>query len=163
MPEAPNRQFESTTSLLMKFFSYKTTAGGTILLSVIFIVLANLMLASNYLPIHDAIEWHGVFHYFYNAVERGVMPYWNPYSQTGTPFFNNFLLGCIASLTIALELFRRCRGIWEAWRRKWYSPCYIAYESSKEKVKFIRERTTAFSHFTRNGSKDGRKRIPSHL
>lgn len=56
----------------------------------IFLVMAAASLVSGYLPTHDAIEFHGLSHYFYRAFERGVVPYWNPYSQTGTPFFNNY-------------------------------------------------------------------------
>ncbi len=61
-----------------------------LLLGGIFIALAGIFILTGFTPKHDAMGWHGAFHYFYTSVERGVMPYWNPYSQTGTPFFNNF-------------------------------------------------------------------------
>ncbi len=36
---------------------------------------------------HDAISWHGAYHFYYSQIGKGIIPYWNPYSQTGTPFF----------------------------------------------------------------------------
>ncbi len=57
---------------------------------LLFIFMAATSLLTGYLPTHDAIEFHGLSHYFYTSLERGVIPYWNPYSQTGTPFFNNY-------------------------------------------------------------------------
>lgn len=46
-----------------------------------------LYLLNGFSPTHDAISWQGAYHFYYSQVEKGIMPYWNPYSQTGTPFF----------------------------------------------------------------------------
>lgn len=57
------------------------------IIASIFISIAGFFIITGYAPVHDAISWHGIFHYFYNSVEKGILPYWNPYSQTGTPFY----------------------------------------------------------------------------
>jgi hypothetical protein len=48
---------------------------------------AVLYFMKGFSPTHDAISWQGAYHYFYSQIQNGIMPYWNPYSQTGTPFF----------------------------------------------------------------------------
>lgn len=70
---------------IRKFFLCPPVIIGEICLG-----LASFCILSGYLPTHDAINLHGGYHYFYNSIGKGVIPYWNPYSQTGTPFFINF-------------------------------------------------------------------------
>ncbi len=61
-----------------------------VLITVQFTFLTIILIVNGYTPIHDAILWSGVFHYYYDALGSGVLPLWNPYSQTGTPFYINY-------------------------------------------------------------------------
>ncbi len=97
-----NRKSESTSRMT----SYKRTvitidvqkleAGVRSLLSgprpivLVFACLAAFFIGKHYTPIHDAADWVGTFHYFYASIEKGVIPLWNPYSQTGTPFYTYY-------------------------------------------------------------------------
>ncbi len=56
----------------------------------LFIAVVSVCLFTGFLPTHDVIAWYGMNHYFYHSLEQGIIPYWNPYSQTGTPFFQYF-------------------------------------------------------------------------
>jgi len=38
---------------------------------------------------HDSLVWFGTFHYYIENIKNGVFPYWDPYSLTGTPFYQN--------------------------------------------------------------------------
>jgi hypothetical protein len=64
-----------------------------IVLGVIFILVGSFWISTGYQPSHDVIEVHGLSHYFYSSIARGIIPYWNPYTQTGTPFFPYFQAG----------------------------------------------------------------------
>ncbi|OHD69333.1 MAG: hypothetical protein A2W19_05330 [Spirochaetes bacterium RBG_16_49_21] len=63
---------------------------GSLIIALPLIFLSAFMIISGYGPVHDAMNWHGVSHYFYTSVADGRFPYWNPYSQAGTPFYNYF-------------------------------------------------------------------------
>jgi len=65
-------------------------AGGSMILAIPFMMITIVFNATGYGPVHDAINWQGVFHYFYSSVAGGTIPYWNPYSQGGTPFYVYF-------------------------------------------------------------------------
>lgn len=56
----------------------------------IFSGLAAFFIMTGVTPNHDAMEWAGASHYFYSSVAKGVIPFWNPYSQCGTPFYPYF-------------------------------------------------------------------------
>jgi hypothetical protein len=58
-----------------------------LVLFLIFILFLIIFLVNGLTPTHDAISWQGAYHFFYSQIEKGIIPYWNPYSQTGTPFF----------------------------------------------------------------------------
>jgi hypothetical protein len=64
--------------------------GPIAVISTIFMFMAAVHLLTGITPNHDSMEWEGASHYFYTCVGNGVFPYWNPYSQTGTPFFINY-------------------------------------------------------------------------
>ncbi len=81
-----------------------------VIIAFTFISISGFFIMTGYAPTHDAISWHGIFHYFYNSIEKGIFPYWNPYSQTGTPFYaycqpfgllepSNFLFVLIQKIT----------------------------------------------------------------
>ena len=72
---------------------YKSQMFAHIVLGVIFILVGSFWILTGYQPSHDVIEVHGLSHYFYSSIARGVIPYWNPYTQTGTPFFPYFQAG----------------------------------------------------------------------
>lgn len=50
---------------------------------VVMVVLFTLNLHAT----HDTINWLPFFDYYYSTVATGEFPFWNPYSQLGTPFF----------------------------------------------------------------------------
>ena len=66
---------------------FNSLLSAHLIIASIFIFVAGFFILSGYGPIHDAISWHGTSHYFYSSIEKGIFPYWNPYSQTGTPFY----------------------------------------------------------------------------
>jgi len=74
-------------SRVKQLLSFNQTLSAHIIIASIFIFVAGFFILTGYGPIHDAISWHGTFHYFYSSIEKGIFPYWNPYSQTGTPFY----------------------------------------------------------------------------
>ena len=41
-----------------------------LIIASIFTFLAGFFIITGYAPVHDAISWHGIFHYFYNSVEK---------------------------------------------------------------------------------------------
>lgn len=69
------------------FFDFNNLIFAHIIIAAIFIALACFYILTGFTPIHDAISWHGIYHYFYTSIEKGIFPFWNPYSQTGTPFY----------------------------------------------------------------------------
>lgn len=82
-----------------------------IIIGVLFFAVTGCCLFTGLLPTHDAIQWHGASHYFYSSVERGILPYWNHYSQTGTPFFNNFQsFGLLIPSQFMCILFQKLTG-----------------------------------------------------
>jgi len=72
---------------------YKSQLFAPIVLGVIFMIVGSVWIVTGYQPSHDVIEVHGLSHYFYSSIARGIIPYWNPYTQTGTPFFPYFQAG----------------------------------------------------------------------
>ena len=82
---------------------------GVIVLALIFMVLASALILSGWHPIHDSVNWFPFFDYFQSSIASGTIPLWNPYSQLGMPFFQNFqtlaLLEPSTLLTAALYLF----------------------------------------------------------
>ena len=88
--------------------SCETSFWPNIIIGTMFLGLAGFCILTGFTPIHDAIGWHGAFHYFYTSIEREVIPYWNPYSQTGTPFFNYFQsFGLLLPLQFPWILFQK--------------------------------------------------------
>lgn len=75
---------------MQKLFDINRPLTAYVVFSTFFAFLGGFFIVTGYGPVHDAMEWHGVFHYFYSSLEQGSVPYWNPYSQTGTPFFTYF-------------------------------------------------------------------------
>jgi len=64
-----------------------------------------LLMLARLTPIHDSIFWYPSFAYFYESIAQGVIPYWNPYSQLGSPFFPMFQsLGLLDPLNLLLGL-----------------------------------------------------------
>lgn len=72
---------------------YKSQLFAHIVLGLIFMTVGSVWIVTGYQPSHDVIEVHGLSHYFYSSIARGMIPYWNPYTQTGTPFFPYFQAG----------------------------------------------------------------------
>ena len=35
----------------------------------------------------DMLSWYGIFQYFFESASSGILPYWNPYSHGGEPFY----------------------------------------------------------------------------
>lgn len=57
---------------------------------------------------HDAIYWYPVYHYFVGSLSQGVFPLWDPYMQSGTPFYTNInLLGLLDPLLIIFAILIR--------------------------------------------------------
>ena len=52
------------------------------------VIYLNLLLAGEMFT-HDAIVWYGSYHYFVESLSRGVIPLWDPYTISGTPFYQN--------------------------------------------------------------------------
>jgi len=101
------------TMAVRKIFSnYNSQLFAHIVLGVIFFALGCFWLSTGYLPGHDVVEDYGLSHYFYSSVARGVIPYWNPYSQTGTSFFGYFQPGGFLTplqfLCILLQILTGC-------------------------------------------------------
>ncbi len=76
--------------LLPYFSKYYELLFSNYSIFFIFLILTVSFIISGYVPIHDAINWHGIFHYFCVSIEKGVIPWWNPFSQTGTPFYQYY-------------------------------------------------------------------------
>lgn len=72
---------------------YDSPLVAHIVIASLFIVLVSVCISTNFLPTHDVIEVHARNHYFYDSIARGVIPYWSPYGQTGSPFFSTFQAG----------------------------------------------------------------------
>ena len=82
-----------------------------IVIGSIFLVLASFCTLTGFLPTLDTIEVHGAFHYFYSSITRGIIPYWNPHSQTGMPFFNEFqTFGLLLPSQFVFVLFQKITG-----------------------------------------------------
>jgi len=75
---------------LKRIFNPDRLLCAHLVIGTIFIIIAGFCISTGYMPIHDVISWHGVFHFFYSNIERGVLPFWNSYSQTGTPFYTYY-------------------------------------------------------------------------
>ncbi|MBF0441584.1 MAG: hypothetical protein HQK54_06740 [Oligoflexales bacterium] len=75
--------FFQHTNLSKRIFVHVT-------LGIIFSILTYFFINFNYSMSHDAIEWQGVYHYFYSSIASGVFPLWNPFSQMGTPFYQYY-------------------------------------------------------------------------
>jgi len=57
-------------------------------MALIFIVLIITFTIFQLTPEHDSIVWFVGWDFFYNTLtEQHVLPLWNPYDQTGTPFY----------------------------------------------------------------------------
>ncbi|MBU1870236.1 MAG: hypothetical protein KJ818_07190, partial [Candidatus Omnitrophica bacterium] len=61
-----------------------------LILGSILSIAAGFCIMSGYSMIHDAIDFHGAQHFYYTNLSKGLFPLWNPYSQTGTPFYVYF-------------------------------------------------------------------------
>ena len=56
-----------------------------------FWVLANWgILSGKYIFGHDSFYWYGIFQYFAQWLQKGLVPVWNPFSHAGEMFFENF-------------------------------------------------------------------------
>jgi len=74
----------------MIFYKIARQFSDYIFISLTFLLLAIIFILLGITPSHDAIGWQGAHHFFYSSTESGVLPFWNPYSQTGTPFYVNY-------------------------------------------------------------------------
>lgn len=80
-------------------------AVGALILAVLCAFPPALLMLARLTPIHDSIFWYPLFAYFYESIAHGVIPYWNPYSQLGSPFFPMFQsLGLLDPLNLILAL-----------------------------------------------------------
>jgi len=73
--------------------------------------LTLLCILTDVYPVHDAIEWHGIFRYYYYWISHGVVPFWNPYTQAGTPFYFYFqALGLLEPSNLIFAFLGRLAG-----------------------------------------------------
>ncbi|MBF0480627.1 MAG: hypothetical protein HQK81_14530 [Desulfovibrionaceae bacterium] len=85
--------------------------GVIYIFSLITLLMYITCISTNYYPTHDAIEWHGIFRYYYQNISHGIIPFWNPYSQTGTPFFPYFqALGLLEPSNLIFAIIGRITG-----------------------------------------------------
>ncbi|MDD5072233.1 MAG: YfhO family protein [Candidatus Omnitrophica bacterium] len=66
----------------------ETLAVAAVLLGVI-VLQWNLWVTGKRMVSHDSIVWYGVFSYFADCLQGGVLPLWNPYMNCGEIFFLN--------------------------------------------------------------------------
>lgn len=89
----------------------RNSAFSILVIFSVFFSLALFFLSTGITPNHDAIEWAGASHYFYSSLANGVMPYWNPYSQCGTPFYPYFQsFGLLEPTNLFFVLFYKLTG-----------------------------------------------------
>jgi hypothetical protein len=80
-------------------------AVGTLILAILCAFPPALLMLARLTPIHDSIFWYPWFAHFYESIAHGVIPYWNPYSQLGSPFFPMFQsLGLLDPSNLILAL-----------------------------------------------------------
>ncbi len=72
---------------MMRRISFQMKEPAPLVLAIVPLFYALFYLLKGFSPTHDAISWQGAYHFFYSQIQNGVIPFWNPYSQTGTPFF----------------------------------------------------------------------------
>jgi hypothetical protein len=89
-------------------------------LTAICVLGAWYAVATRNLPTHDAIGWHGVYHYYAEVLGQGRFPWWNPYSRGGEPFFPYLqLIGLVQPSYLIFVALQKASGI----------PSVIAYSS----------------------------------
>ncbi len=75
-------------------------------IAVIFGVVAlqwDLWVTGRRMLSHDSIMWFGVFSYFFDCLQYGILPLWNPYMNCGEIFFLNIpMLHLWSPLTLLL-------------------------------------------------------------
>lgn len=57
-----------------------------------FVILALLYSWGGYTPVHGAMSPYGDYKFFYTSLAEGILPFWNPYSQSGMPYYVNYQL-----------------------------------------------------------------------
>lgn len=81
----------------------------------IFFIGSSFFIITGYGPVHDAIGWQGIFHYFSENAQQGILPLWNPYSQTGTPFYVYYqtigLLNPTYFISILIQKITQCTSV----------------------------------------------------
>ena len=70
------------------------------------------MFLAGFLPIHDAIGWEGIHRFFSSGLRNWQIPFWNKFSQGGTPFYPYYQsLGLIEPLNLAVALALKVLGV----------------------------------------------------
>ncbi|MCP5003909.1 MAG: hypothetical protein GY941_08165, partial [Planctomycetes bacterium] len=106
---------KKTDSLLSSLFSKDcqpcSIMAANILIFGVCALTTTISILSGYGPIHDTISWHGIVHLFNTSLEKGIIPFWNPYSQTGTPFFYYFQVwGVLDPVNLTLIIAQKLTG-----------------------------------------------------
>jgi hypothetical protein len=108
VPNSPQPSAQAAR-LLPAFLDPPARATGFI--ALIFIILSAVFVFGGLPPRHDAIGWFAGYHYFYDSIAHGVIPFWNPYSQAGTPFYPYFqALGLWEPSNYLFVLFQKITG-----------------------------------------------------
>jgi len=70
------------------------------------------MLAGGILPVHDAIGWEGIHRFFSSNMREWHLPFWNKFSQGGTPFYPYYQsLGLIEPLNLGITVVLKILGV----------------------------------------------------
>lgn len=70
------------------------------------------MLAGGFLPIHDAIGWEGIHRFFSSGIREWQLPFWNKFSQGGTPFYPYYQsIGLIEPLSLGMTIMLKFLGV----------------------------------------------------
>jgi len=64
---------------------------AAILFCIGFLILwqGQLWITRRLMVTHDSALWYGIFSYFIDCLHNGFFPFWNPYMNSGEPFFLN--------------------------------------------------------------------------
>ena len=75
-------------------FHYDYVVCFLVLIFIVFHDLKGFLISGTYTTHagEDMLSWYGVFQYFFESASDGVLPYWNPYSHGGEPFYLLFSL-----------------------------------------------------------------------
>ena len=76
------------------------------------IVCLCAMFLGGFLPVHDAIGWEGIHRFFSSNIRDWHIPFWNKFSQGGTPFYPYYQsLGLIEPLNLGITITLKALGI----------------------------------------------------